>query len=133
MPWFWVYSGKGTVLLSLIFISLIGGALTACSPEDTGQTASSELGSSADRKVVELTPELVTIFSQDCAQCHTKASTGAPLVGDIQAWREILSKGLEATLERTFNGYGGMPPAGRCFECSPEQLTQLIRFMSQGA
>jgi len=130
---FWVFSGKGVVFFLLVFLLLINGILVACSSENPSITASSSLGKSEAREVVELTPDLVTIFSQDCAQCHTKASTGAPLVGDIKAWRAILSKGLEATLERTFNGYGGMPPAGRCFECSPEQLTQLIRFMSQGA
>ena len=44
--------------------------------------------------------------------------------------KNILSKGIDVTLDRVMNGYGGMPPAGQCFECSPDQLIELIRYMS---
>tara|TARA_R110001592_G_scaffold7126_1_gene40165 strand:- start:32590 stop:32781 length:192 start_codon:yes stop_codon:yes gene_type:complete len=59
-----------------------------------------------------------------------KESTGAPKLGDTKAWKNILSKGIDVTLDRVMNGYGGMPPAGQCFECSPDQLIELIRYMS---
>lgn len=114
-----------SLLLATVFLS-------GCWSETNSQSAAMQ-GQLSAGVSVELTPELVAIFSQDCAQCHTKASTGAPLVGDAQAWRTILSKGIDETLDRTMNGYGGMPPAGRCFECTQEQLKQLIYFMSQGA
>mgnify|MGYP000167286999 CR=1 FL=1 len=112
----------------LLAITFLSGCWSETNSQTTKKPGQINAGVSA-----ELTPELVAIFSQDCAQCHTKASTGAPLVGDAQAWRKILSKGIDETLDRTLNGYGGMPPAGRCFECTQEQLKQLIYFMSQGA
>ena len=123
---------KRSRLFSVVSLLLTSAFLSGCWSETNSQTAKKQdqikVGASA-----ELTPELVAIFSQDCAQCHTKASTGAPIVGDTQAWRAILSKGIDETLDRTLNGYGGMPPAGRCFECTQEQLKQLIYFMGQGA
>lgn len=80
---------------------------------------------------VTLSTELTTIFVETCARCHTKQSTGAPLAGDQRAWKKILAKGMNSTLDRVMNGYGGMPPSGQCFECSPSDISQLILFMSQ--
>lgn len=80
-----------------------------------------------------LSPELNTIFNETCSQCHLNNATGAPKAGDVSAWKKILAKGIDETLERVMNGFGGMPPAGQCFECSPEQLIELINFMSTEA
>jgi cytochrome c5 len=80
---------------------------------------------------VQLTAELQQTYLQTCAQCHTRPTTGAPQAGDVQTWDNILAKGMDKTLERTLNGYGGMPPGGQCFECSPDDLSLLILYMSQ--
>jgi len=80
-----------------------------------------------------LTPELSQTYQQTCALCHTKPATGAPQAGDTQTWQKILDKGMDATLARTINGYGGMPPSGQCFECTPNDLQTLILFMRQSA
>ena len=78
----------------------------------------------------QLPTELKTIYTQTCAICHTKDTTGAPVAGDTQQWNKVLSKGMEQVLENVINGYGGMPPGGQCFECSPEQLIELTNFMA---
>lgn len=107
--------------------------LSACSQDTADEDKQLSADSSASTEISNytLSPELNTIYRETCIQCHTNSSTGAPISGDTKAWQKILSKGLEATLERAMNGYGGMPPAGQCFECTPEQMIDLINYMSQ--
>jgi cytochrome c5 len=78
-----------------------------------------------------LTDKLSELYMSSCHNCHNLKTTGAPLIGDQQAWQKILAKGIDETLDRAMNGYGGMPPAGQCFECSPAQIKSLIIYMSQ--
>ena len=77
-----------------------------------------------------LSAELKTIYTRTCAVCHTRNITGAPIAGNTKQWDKVLSKGMDTTLERVINGYKGMPPAGQCFECSPDQLIEMINFMA---
>ena len=121
-----------TIKLKPYFLLSILLLLTSCSTETPNQDPSKNITKveSASASTHTLTPELDRIFKESCAHCHLKDSSGAPKSGNKEAWDKILSKGMDATLERVMNGYGGMPPAGQCFECSPEQLIELIRFMS---
>ena len=77
-----------------------------------------------------LSPKLQTSYTQTCAVCHTKPITGAPISGDTKQWKIILSKGIDKVLDRVINGYAGMPPGGQCFDCSSEDLIELIKFMA---
>lgn len=76
-------------------------------------------------------PQLNEIYQRSCKNCHTLASTGAPLTGDVSAWQSRLNKGNDTLLENVVNGFGGMPPFGLCMDCNAEQLTALIDFMAQ--
>ncbi|MFV1872673.1 MAG: c-type cytochrome [Oleiphilus sp.] len=100
--------------------------LFACSDE----TETANLSSNNTSTPTVLSPELNTLFIDSCALCHTNEKTGAPLAGDVETWNHILSKGMDETLDRAIQGFGGMPPNGQCFECTPEQLSQLIQYMS---
>jgi cytochrome c5 len=91
----------------------------------------SEPGGEPSTTPAELSQKLSQTFVQTCALCHVRPSTGAPMVGDAEAWAKVLVKGIGPTLERTIQGYGGMPPGGQCFDCTLEELVQLIAFMSQ--
>ena len=77
-----------------------------------------------------LSPKLQTNYTKTCAVCHTKPITGAPISGDTKQWEIILSKGMDKVLDRVINGYAGMPPGGQCFDCSSEELIELINFMA---
>lgn len=118
---------KKNHIFFVVFFSLF---ISACSP-DNSVTSNENSVSSNQASKHALSEELSTIYKQTCALCHTNSSTGAPVSGDTKAWQKILSKGINATVERAMNGYGGMPPAGQCFECSPEQMIKLINYMSQ--
>ena len=78
-----------------------------------------------------LAPEMARIYQTTCKNCHENSATGAPQTGDTNAWNKVLEPGLDASIERVINGFGGMPPAGQCFECTPEHFASLIRYMSK--
>lgn len=123
-------SCKKIHIFFVVFISLF---FSACSPDtpNNGPISNENSLTSTQAPKHSLSEELSTIYKETCTQCHTNSSTGAPVSGDTKAWQQILSKGIDATLERAMNGYGGMPPAGQCFECTPEQMIELINYMSQ--
>lgn len=107
------------------FTVLLIASLTACSN-----------GSSSDHgnitwQAQSLSPDLTRIYQTSCKNCHENTSTGAPLTGDLNTWNKVLEKGLDTSIERAVNGYGGMPPGGQCFECNSEHFAQLIRYMSK--
>ena len=81
-------------------------------------------GAAAD----DLTPRQARLFQVTCAACHVRPDTGAPLVGQADAWGS--ERGLETLLRNTVDGVGRMPPLGGCGACSEADLRALIRFMA---
>ncbi len=73
-------------------------------------------------------PELV--YKQTCVSCHGNGASGAPILGDKDAWKERVANGMDALLESTVYGLNGtMPPKGLCFNCSEEQLRAVVQYM----
>jgi len=72
----------------------------------------------------------MSLFVNNCLQCHTRAETGAPIIGSLEDWREIGSQGEEAILVNVVQGIKGMPPLGYCSACSEEDLRVLLRFIA---
>lgn len=101
--------------------------LTACSDDLSSNSAK------INWPPITLSEEELHLYKTSCQNCHGVQGTGAPFVGDTQAWSKILEKGFESTLSNSINGFGGMPPNGQCFECSPDQMSQLLRYMSNPA
>lgn len=76
-------------------------------------------------------PKLAKLYVQTCKACHTNAGTGAPQAGDKAAWAARLAAGgMPLLIERTLNGYKGMPPLGSCMDCSEAEFETLIRYMA---
>ena len=75
-------------------------------------------------------PKLARLNDQTCKACHTSAGSGAPQAGDAKAWQPRLVQGMPTLLDRTINGYKGMPPLGSCMDCSEAEFEALIRFMT---
>ena len=107
-----------TRLLTSLLL-LVSSLLTACSPADTPRIPQ-----------VSLDAELQGIYQRTCANCHHNPAMGAPIAGDVDQWQSIIGAGMETVMNRVMNGYQGMPPAGQCFECSPEQLETLVYYMA---
>ncbi|CCK77910.1 Cytochrome c5 [Oleispira antarctica RB-8] len=70
------------------------------------------------------------VFNGTCTSCHTAGIAGAPKKGDVAAWDKRLSKGLAETLAVAKKGLNAMPAKGLCMDCSDDELTAAIKFMS---
>ena len=79
-------------------------------------------------KVVDAT-DIAEQWARSCALCHGNGNGGAPLVGDVEAWRPRIATGEETLLHNTLEGLGNMPPLGYCMDCTEADFRQLIRFM----
>jgi cytochrome c5 len=79
---------------------------------------------------VPLSPEHARTYQAACASCHARPGIGAPLTGVDADWRARRAKGMDALLENTVNGIGGMPPLGTCGLCSVDDFRALIRSMA---
>jgi cytochrome c5 len=76
-------------------------------------------------------PAIAKLYGQTCRACHDPRSrTGAPATGDRQAWAPRVAQGMDVLVERTINGYKGMPPLGACADCGEEEFVALIRYMA---
>lgn len=79
----------------------------------------------------DYTKELHELY---CKSCHTTESSGAPQTHNVKVWTErIEDKALSGLVESSITGIGNMPPQGMCNECTAEDLTNLIKFMSSTA
>ena len=71
------------------------------------------------------TERQLRLLSVNCIQCHASAHTGAPVMGDRDAWRPILAQGKQQIMTHVVEGLRGMPPLGYCSACSEADLVTL--------
>ena len=70
------------------------------------------------------------IYQNYCFSCHTPGLSGAPKLGDVEAWRPRIAKGPDLLLQATLDGVApAMPPRGMCFNCSDEDLAAAVDYM----
>ena len=70
------------------------------------------------------------IYDDYCFSCHTPGLSGAPKIGDKEAWEVRLTQGKQVLLESTINGIQpAMPPKGICFDCSDQDLELAIDYI----
>jgi len=73
------------------------------------------------------------IFNEFCASCHAKEpiiSVNAPRIHDKKRWDAYRKLGIDTLLNMTIQGRGAMPARGGCFECSDEQLREVILYLT---
>lgn len=70
------------------------------------------------------------VFNASCTTCHTAGIAGAPKKGDLAAWDARLAKGFAKTLATAKTGLNAMPPKGLCMDCSDDELSAAIHYMS---
>ncbi len=72
-------------------------------------------------------------FESLCTACHGFGIAGAPRLGDIDAWKKRIEKGMDALYESAINGYAGetgvMPPRGGFASLSDAQLMLIVDYM----
>lgn len=74
-------------------------------------------------------------YRRGCAQCHDEGVGGAPRLGDVEAWRPRLDKGLHKLVENAINGFQGesglMPARGGNPQMRAEAVSMAVRFMAE--
>ena len=71
------------------------------------------------------------VFNGTCTSCHTAGIAGAPKKGDVAAWDKRLAKGFAETLAVAKKGLNAMPAKGLCMDCSDDELSAAIKYMSK--
>lgn len=66
------------------------------------------------------------IYASNCVACHSSGVAGAPILGDVAAWTERLTKGVETVYANAINGIGAMPARGTCMDCSDDDVIAAI-------
>ena len=102
-------------------------ALTGCGPAEAPPRPLTAAQSAA---LAPQDPRLAQLYAGSCKACHTVQDSLAPLTGDRTKWDPRWIQGEAALLAAAIQGKGGMPAGGQCFECTPDDLKALIRFMA---
>lgn len=74
--------------------------------------------------------ETSAIYDRSCKACHSTPASGAPQMGDAEAWAPRIAQGIDTLLDHTIDGYKAMPPMGMCMDCSEDQFVALIELMA---
>lgn len=72
------------------------------------------------------------IYNSYCTVCHAVGILNAPKKGDKHAWGKRMadSGSFAAMLENSLTGIRAMPPKGTCADCSNDELSGAIEYMS---
>lgn len=73
--------------------------------------------------------EPADIYNTYCTACHAAGVAGAPKLGDVAAWDERMSKGIETVYSNAINGINAMPPKGTCSDCSDDEIKAVVDYM----
>ena len=91
-----------------------------------GQAAVSAVASSVARSAK-------SIYTTNCQGCHSVGVAGAPKTGDVAAWADRLTKGIETVYANAINGIGAMPAKGLCMDCSDDEIIATIDYMLENS
>lgn len=69
------------------------------------------------------------VYNTYCAACHGTGVAGAPKLGDVAAWSERLSDGIDHVYSEAINGSGMMPARGTCSDCSDDEIKKTVDYI----
>jgi hypothetical protein len=64
-----------------------------------------------------------------CVKCHQTGVSGAPKIGDRDAWIPRLKQGLDLLVRSAINGHGPMPPRGGMNDLTDSEIRGAIVYM----
>ena len=73
-----------------------------------------------------------SVYNSFCTACHTAGVLGAPKKGDDADWQKKLAAAgsYNQLLTNAINGVRSMPPKGTCANCSDDEISGAIQYMS---
>jgi len=71
------------------------------------------------------------IYNKYCSVCHAPNSNylNTPKLGDKDAWKPLIKKGVDVLYVNTIHGIGDMPAKGACRSCSDAQIKAALLYM----
>ncbi len=74
------------------------------------------------------------VWEGTCALCHTEPFSGAPQIGDVEAWAPRIAKGREALYASALDGFSGpmgdeMPARGGNDSLSDDEVRAAVDYM----
>ncbi|MCC6208953.1 MAG: cytochrome c5 family protein [Gammaproteobacteria bacterium] len=69
------------------------------------------------------------VYNRACKMCHGTGMMQAPRFGDRDAWAARITRGRDAMLESTLNGFNRMPARGGCAACSDDELVSALDYL----
>ena len=69
------------------------------------------------------------IVKAQCSKCHATGVSGAPKIGDRDAWIPRLKNGLDAAVRSAINGHGPMPARGGLPDLTDAELRGAVVYM----
>lgn len=70
------------------------------------------------------------IYSNVCSSCHDAGVSGAPVMGDSDAWSARFDdKGLETLFDHAINGFNAMPARGGDSSLTDEQVRKTVAYI----
>jgi len=69
------------------------------------------------------------IVKAQCAKCHQTGVSGAPRIGDRDAWIPRLKRGIEYLVRSAINGHGPMPARGGLADLTDSEIRGAIVYM----
>lgn len=69
------------------------------------------------------------LYTQHCASCHEGQVAGSPKMGDKEAWKPLIKKGMITLFTNTINGYKGMSAKGGCTHCNDAEVIAAVKYM----
>lgn len=69
-------------------------------------------------------------YDANCAPCHAVGAADAPKTQVEKHWGPRRHRGLESLVQTVKTGNVSMPPRGRCYDCSDEDLEAIAKWMA---
>lgn len=69
------------------------------------------------------------IVAMACGNCHQEGKFGAPRIGDLEAWRPRLQKGIDGLVASAAHGHKDMPARGGLTHLSDTDVRAAITYM----
>ena len=125
--------GRSVRRLMLALSALV--VLSACGSDESTGDSNAAAGSAEVASAQPAAPAHPgrKIYEQACFSCHKIGLSGAPKLGDAEAWAPRVAKGMDLLLKSTKEGMGGMPPMGACMGCSDQDFIHAIEYMIENS
>jgi cytochrome c5 len=121
-------------LLLLVAAQTVGEPredLSPAQPNMSGMPVAKETLSSGGRE--SMLAEGEAVFRRVCVRCHEKGISGAPKLGDREAWKVRIPTGIDNMVRNAIEGYQGNqgvhPPRGGDRNLSDTQIEAAVRYM----